>query len=184
MTIVPFGRYKGKPVAEMLADTAYVQQLLLSEAICQKYPEWVSALRAEMGVMDEAVSPPNATPPSEPSLILKEKHAQMWRLLSDFGISRSIGEAELLEMANQFHAEWKAERLPKAVREQRRLLCGVIWEVTGHHERIQELGYTLPWWYQKTSPSATRACKHPQRSEWDETYPPQRDSMTRNGGTS
>ena len=171
--IVPFGRYKGKPLKEMLADTAYVQQLLVSEAICQKYPEWVSALRAEMGLMNETApaSLPHTTPPREPSPILKEKHAQMWRLLSDFGISSNIGEAELLKMADQFHAEWKAERLPQALHEQMRLLCGVIWEVTGHHERIQELGYALPWWYQK-------------RAERDETHPPQRDSMTQNGGKS
>ncbi len=42
---VPFGRYKGQDISMMTADPEYAKTQLKSEAICDAFPEFVSALR-------------------------------------------------------------------------------------------------------------------------------------------
>jgi hypothetical protein len=45
---VPFGRYKGKPIEQMLTDKAYALKQLQSEAVCLLYPEFVAALQSRL----------------------------------------------------------------------------------------------------------------------------------------
>lgn len=47
--IVPFGRYKGKPLSEMLKDRAYLGYQLQDSAVRQMYPEFFSVLKSCVG---------------------------------------------------------------------------------------------------------------------------------------
>lgn len=61
MVIVPFGRYKGQPVSELLADTDYYQYCLkqcdTDESLGRLYPEFVQYLQSltPLAVPNEAI---------------------------------------------------------------------------------------------------------------------------------
>jgi hypothetical protein len=57
---VPFGRYKGKPIEQMLTDKAYALKQLQSEAVCLLYPEFVAVLQSRLsGSLDVDGLPPD-----------------------------------------------------------------------------------------------------------------------------
>ena len=68
MIIVPYGRYKGKPIEEMLADKVYVTLQVASGAVKILYPEFVSMLQARLGLVsdpaEDSFSDKNTTPSS------------------------------------------------------------------------------------------------------------------------
>jgi hypothetical protein len=58
--LVPFGRYKGKPIEQMLTDKAYALKQLQSEAVCLLYPELVAVLQSRLsGSLDVDGLPPD-----------------------------------------------------------------------------------------------------------------------------
>ncbi len=64
--IVPFGRYKGKPIEEMLADKEYVKRQIESDSVRRLYPEVVAVLRTPMGLMGAAVVEPESVDEANP----------------------------------------------------------------------------------------------------------------------
>ena len=65
---VPFGRYKGKPIEEVLADKQYLHFVTLSDFVQRLYPEFVSMLQARLGLIsdpaEDSFSEKNTTPSS------------------------------------------------------------------------------------------------------------------------
>jgi hypothetical protein len=83
--IVPFGRYKGKPIEQMLTDKAYALKQLQSEAVCLLYPEFVAVLQSRLsGSLDVDGLPPDgvevsASEPPSPAPVCVGREGRLKR---------------------------------------------------------------------------------------------------------
>lgn len=72
--------------------------------------------------------------------LLDELLGKWWREASD---------EEFLQTADEHHRKWQANQDKAA-----RIIASAIWELTGNPERMKELGFVVPWWYQRDDAKA------------------------------